>query len=159
MRFDPDQFVRDMRSLVNQGVIFRHQGDDPRTGLDCVNYPRWGYRQQGLDLPAELNKEFEDYSESPDGWRMQEILKKWFLQIPVIDNKVPDARPGDLLQLYVFRNPRHVAVIVETVPIWIVEAHRSLDTKVGKILEQPLDPRRKIAACFRFPDLDFATQT
>lgn len=142
-----------MRELAQQGVVFRHQGQDPATGLDCINYPRWGVRKQGIELPPDLEREFDAYSENPDGWRMMEIMRRWFQEFPVADNTLPpEAMPGDLLQLYVKRNPKHLAVIVNREPLIVVEAWMSADKKQGKVIEWPLDFRRRIAACFRIPD-------
>jgi hypothetical protein len=162
MTFDRERFVSDLRALVKQGVGFKHQGRDPETGLDCINLPAWAYREQGLTFPAELDKETREYPEEPDGWRMREILRQWFIEIPVVDNRVLEAQPGDLLLCYVMKNPKHMAVIVDLIPdaeprkpwAWVVEAWRSPDNKIGKLLDQPLDWRRRICACFRIPDFD-----
>jgi len=160
MTFERQRFVVDLRAVVKQGVIFRHQGRDPATGLDCVNTPAWAYREQGLAFPPELDKEIREYPEEPDGWNMLAILRQWFTEIPVVNNRVPEAQPGDLIVCYVLRNPKHMAVLVELNldagprQSWatVVEAWRAPDNKVGKLLDQPLDWRRRIAACFRIPD-------
>jgi len=160
MSFDREQFVSDLRAVVKQGVQFRHQGREPETGLDCINLPGWAYREQGLEFPAELDQQMREYPEEPDGWKMLEILRQWFTEIPVVDNKVPDAQPGDLIVCYVMRNPKHMAVLVEINPdaklreSWatVVEAWRAPTSKTGKLVDQPLDWRRRIAACFRIPD-------
>lgn len=152
MKFNREQFVEDMRDLARQGIRFRHQGKDVATGLDCIHAPKIGYEKQGLRLPEELDREFDAYTENPDGWKMIEIMRKWFQEIPVVDNQVPDAEPGDLLVLYAIRNPKHVAILVSKEPLTIVEAYRSVDTRTGKLIEWPLDSRRRIAACFRIPD-------
>ncbi len=150
MKFNRSQFVDDMRALVKQGVMFRHLGKDPKTGLDCIHAPAWGVRKQGIVFPEEIDREMEAYSEQPDGWKMIDIMRRWFIEIPVLDNSVPEAEPGDLLILYARRNPRHMAIkVAEDL---IVEAYRSEDQKIGELLEHPLDPRRRIAACFRIPD-------
>ena len=143
MSFDRKQFVEDLRALVKQGVKFRHQGQDPATGLDCVNFPRWGYRKQGLELPPELDREFQSYTESPDGWRLIEIMRKWFQELDPVK-----AEPGDLFIIYSRSNPCHLAVkVTDTLN---VEAYRFANE--GKLVEQPLDPRRRIATAFRIPD-------
>lgn len=152
MSFDRQRFVFDLRALVAQGVMFRHQGRDPETGLDCIHAPAWAYKAQGLQFPPELEAQMKNYSEAPNGWRMMEIMRQWFQEIPVIDNQVPDAEPGDLLQVYVRRNPQHVAVITELNPIMVIEAYRCITVKIGQLTEQPL--RWRIAACFRIPDFE-----
>jgi len=153
MTLDRQRFIDDLRGLVAQGVPFRHLGRDPATGLDCVHTPAWGARQQGIELPEELQRAMESYSEQPDGWAMLEKLRaqpKYFQEIPVTDNKVPsDALPGDLLQMFVYRNPKHMAILSSQNPLMVIEAWRSATTKTGKLIEVPLDFRRRVAACFR----------
>lgn len=148
MTFNREQFVSDVRGLVKQDVIFRHQGSDPSTGMDCINVPRWGYEQQGLSLLPEVEKEFESYHERPDGEHLLAMMRQWFIELAF-----EETEPGDLLVLYARRNPQHVAIKVSNDnPPLVVEAYRSEDRKIGKLIEQPLDFRRRIAACFRIPD-------
>lgn len=162
MTFDRERFVADLRAIVKQGVQFRHQGRSPETGMDCVNTPAWAYCEQGLAFPTELDQEMRIYPEDPDGWKMLKILRQWFIEIPIVDHRAPEAQPGDLLLCYVMTNPKHMAVIVEVYPdakpreSWarVVEAWRSTDNKSGKLLDQPLDWRRRICACFRIPDFN-----
>jgi cell wall-associated NlpC family hydrolase len=150
MMLDRQKFIDDARALVKQGVIFRHQGSDPITGLDCINLPRYLCEQQGMKLPPELEKEFESYSENPDGWRLLEIMRRWFVELE-------SSSAGDLLILYARRNPKHLAIqISDDAPPMIVEAYRSESDKTGRLIEQPLDFRRRVAARFRIPD--FAPQ-
>lgn len=168
MTLDRQRFIDDLRGLVAQGVSFRHLGRDPATGLDCVHTPAWGARQQGIELPEELQRAMESYSEQPDGWAMLEKLRaqpKYFQEIPVMDNKVPiEALPGDLLQMFVYHNPKHMAIFsrrelyvsghdisgpIFTERPWVIEAWRSATSKTGKLIEVPLDFRRRVAACFR----------
>lgn len=150
MSFDIQTFVEDVRSWAALGVPFRHQGHSLETGIDCVNLPRMGYEAQGLRLPLELEKEFEAYHERPDGDHLLEVMRRWFFEVPF-----EETEPGDLLILYARRNPQHLAIkITNGKPPMVVEAYRSEDRKIGKLLEQPLDFRRRIAACFRFPDFE-----
>jgi cell wall-associated NlpC family hydrolase len=146
MNYNRQQFIDDARALAKQGVIFRHQGSDPATGLDCINLPKYLYEKQGLKLPAELAREFESYSEQPDGWNLLEIMRKWFPEIE-------SSSAGDLLIIYARRNPKHLAIqVTDDEPPMIVEAYRSESQKIGAIIDHPLDFRRRIAARFRFPD-------
>lgn len=145
MKFNRQQFIDDARALVEQGVIFRHQGSDPATGMDCINLPRYLYEKQGLYLPVALAKEFEAYHEQPDGQHLLAIMRQWFIEI-----ETDKAEPADMLILYARRNPQHLAIkIGENL---VIEAYRQMDKKIGKLIEQPLDSRRRIAAVFRFPD-------
>ena len=146
MTFDRQRFINDAIALVAQGVRFRHQGTDPATGLDCVNLPRYLCGLQGIALPPELNKEFESYSESPDGWRLLEIMRQYFPEIQ-------SSSAGDLLIIYARRNPKHLAIQVsDGNPPMVVEAYRSETDPAGRLQHQPLDFRRRVAARFRIPD-------
>lgn len=153
MTLDRKRFIEDLRSLVAQGVQFRHLGKRPETGLDCIHTPAYAAAMQGIVLPDELKAAMESYSDQPDGWAMLEKLRaqpKYFQEIPVIDNKVPDeALPGDLLQMFVYRNPKHMAVLSGRDPFTVIEAWRSMASPTGKLIEVPLDFRRRVAACFR----------
>lgn len=146
MKFNRQQFIDDARALVKQGVQFRHQGTDPITGLDCINLPRYLCEKQGMILPVELSEEFQSYTEQPDGWRLLEIMRRWFPELE-------SSSAGDLLIIYARRNPKHLAIQVsDDEPPLIVEAYRSESQQVGSLLEQKLDFRRRIAARFRIPD-------
>lgn len=150
---DRERFISDARALVLKGIAFRHQGRDPVTGLDCVSVPRYLCELQGIVLPEELQRAMESYSEQPDGWAMLEKLRaqpRYFQEIMVTDNKVPiEALPGDLLQMFVYRNPKHMAILSSQSPLMVIEAWRSATSKTGKLIEVPLDFRRRVAACFR----------
>lgn len=153
MTLDRQRFIDDLRGLIARGVQFRHLGKDPATGLDCIHTPAWAAQEQGIILPDELEREMDAYSDQPDGWKMLELLRgqpKYFQEIPVIDNKVPDeALPGDLLQMFVYRNPKHMAILSGRDPLMVIEAWRSATSTTGKLIEVPLDFRRRVAACFR----------
>ena len=150
MKFDRKQFVEDVRNLVTQGVVFRHQGSDPATGMDCINTPRWGYERQGLTLPAEISAEFATYGRHPDGEHFLATMRRWFIEL-----EFTETEPGDLFVLYARRNPQHMAIkVTNDDPPRIVEAYCSVTDLIGKLIEWPLDPRRRIAACFRIPDFD-----
>jgi cell wall-associated NlpC family hydrolase len=154
MKFDRKRFVADLLALSERSVIFRHQGDSPESGLDCIHLPRWAYRKQGLELPAELDLEFDSYTENPDGWRMLAIMQRWFWEvtIPGADTltQFQKAQPGDLLQFYVYRNPKHMGVKVNETDVY--EAFRSMDGSIREARKMPIDPRRRIAGVFRIPD-------
>jgi len=146
MKLDRQQFCADAIALVDRGVRFRHQGRSPETGMDCINLPAYLCEQQGIKLPAELEKEFESYTENPDGWRLLEIMRRFFLEVET-------STSGDLLIIYARRNPKHLAIQVsDDDPPMIVEAYRSETDPTGALKRQPLDFRRRVAARFRIPD-------
>lgn len=143
MKFDREQFIRDLRELAEQGIPWVHKGRS-LVGLDCVGGPRYAVEKQGIQLPAELIKVFDDYHRPPDGQKFLTTMRAWFTEIPK-----DHAEDGDLLVIYVRKNPCHLAV---KMPEGIAEAYESMDGSVSKFLIGPLDPRRRIAACFRIPD-------
>lgn len=145
MTFDRDQFIEDLRYLDTLDVKWTHQGRTPETGMDCVFAPRWAIERQGIVLPEELAQEFEHYRRPPDGQRFLSILRKWLIEIPV-----GDALPGDLLVIFVRRNPCHLAVKMPDGEI--AEAYESMDGSVSRFFIHLFDTRNRIAAAFRIPD-------
>lgn len=112
--------------------------------MDCVFAPRWAFERQ-MEMPEELAREFENYHRPPDGQRFLAILRKWFIEITR-----EEMQPGDCMVIYMRRNPCHFAVQMEGNEI--AEAYASMDGSVSRFLIRPLDPRHRIAACFRIPD-------
>ncbi len=152
MKFDRKKFIKDVLKLAAREMPIRweHQGRDPDVGIDCIGLPRWAFRQQG-ELPAELEAEFAAYHVVPDGWRMLAILRKYFLEVDTKDQQklgdIPGTRAGDLLVMYVKRNPCHMGVLVNATEV--VEAFKKADfAKVRKGA-----PGLPIAAVFRIPEL------
>lgn len=143
--FNRALFIHDLCELADQDIPFLHQGCDPRTGVDCINLPRLAYEKQAR-LPEELEREFDAYHVRPDGVRLLRVMRSWFTEI------LPqDAQPGDMLIFFARKNPQHLATLVAENEI--VEAYRSDDGHIHRVLRQPLDPRRRIAAAFRIPDV------
>src|SRR5689334_23048152 len=142
--FDRKQFIEDLKYLADRKVRWRHQGSNVETGMDCIGSLRWAYRQQGLELPPELDKEFAAYHRPPDGWHMYEVLKKFFIEIPR-----EETEPADLLQVFNRKNPCHIAVKVDDK--LVAEAFESMDGAISKFIIRPFDPRYRVLACFRIP--------
>ena len=145
MKFDRQRFVDDLITLTERDVKWLHQGRDPDVGVDCIGLPRWAYRNQGLNLPEQLDREFDSYHHRPDGVRMLRVLRQWLEELTL-----EAAQPGDLILFYQWKNPQHMAVLVG--PNEIVEAFKN--GHISKVLKQPLDPRRRIAGVFRIPDFE-----
>lgn len=146
--FDRNQFIDDLKSLAERGVPWKHQGTNPDVGMDCIGSLRWAYEQQGVKLPDELDKEFAAYHRPPDGWHMNEVMKRWFVEIPK-----EEAQPTDLYQIFIWKNPCHIAVKVSNDdPPMIAEAFQSAEGYTSKFLIRPL-PKYRILSCFRIPDV------
>lgn len=146
--FDQQRFVRDARELATHEVVWRHLGQDPATGLDCLQLVRYLYRLQGLEFPAELDAEFETYHPSADGVRLFAMLRKWAIEIDPIH-----AMPGDL---YLMRGKdfRHLAIRVsDDHPPFFVEAYRGPSLKNGKLMDWQIEKRRLAltVGIFRIP--------
>jgi cell wall-associated NlpC family hydrolase len=145
MTFDRAQFVADLRRLATMNVRWRHQGTSPETGMDCIGVLRWAYERQGLTLPHDLLSEWQ-WRRPPDGKRLLAILRQHFLEITK-----SEVEPSDLMVVYQRKNPCHVIAKISNTEI--AEAYESRDGAVSRFLIRPLDPRHRIAACFRIPDI------
>lgn len=141
--FNVEKFVADARELAKRNVPFRDQGKDPELGLDCIGLPRYLYRLQGLELPAEMEDAYRSYHPVTDGQLMRELLDKYLIAVP----SVAEAILGDLLLFRTKKYSRHMAIKVESDPVWIVEAAET------KVIDWPLDPWRSrlVVAAYRIP--------
>lgn len=142
---DIDQYVDDLLTLADRGVPWLHQGRDPDIGLDCVGLLRYGYLKQRASLPEQLEREFDAYLRRPNGLHFLAVMRDWFDEVDRTDR-----RRGNLLAIYDRKNPQHVAVEVNEIEV--VEAYCNPAAGVGKVLRQRFDPRRIVAAAFRFPE-------
>lgn len=144
MSFNRQKFIADLRLLETLEVPWRHQGASIETGMDCIGVVRWGVERQML-LPPELAEEFTHYHRPPDGQRMLAIMRKWLTEITR-----EQLQPADLIVIFNRRNPCHMAV--QMPDDLVAEAFESQDGSVSRFMIRTLDPRRRIAACFRIPD-------
>lgn len=147
MTFDVNRFIEDALALSEQDVKFRDQGDDPETGLDCVNLPKYLIKLQGLKLPDEMEEAFKAYNPTSDGKRMCELLKKYLIEVPT-----EEAQAGDL---YLFRgkqDTRHIAIRLDDAdPPMIYEAYRSSIRQKAIKSQLRFVRARHIVATFRIP--------
>jgi cell wall-associated NlpC family hydrolase len=93
-------------ALELQGVKFRHQGRDPKTGLDCCGVLHYILKKFGQPI-----FDVEGYRAAPSVRVIRETLGKNFHEIP------PDeCGLGDIYLLKVSQGgePKHSAVIVST---------------------------------------------
>lgn len=123
-------------------IPWLHQGDNPEIGFDCVGVVKYAVELQ-MKLPDELTQEFAAYHRPPNGRHLLATLRNWLIEIPRMD-----VQPADLLLCYVRRNSCHIAV--QMPDGLIAEAFQA--TGVSKFMIVPMDPSRRIAACFRIPD-------
>lgn len=88
------------------GTPFRHQGRQPRAGLDCVGLVVCSIGGRAFDLDE------RQYAEWPDGARLQRILTEHFL--PIECDYIEDLPAGAVIsfahQRDVCRAPRHLAI-------------------------------------------------
>ncbi|HEX5704884.1 MAG TPA: NlpC/P60 family protein [Pyrinomonadaceae bacterium] len=147
MAFDVNRFIADALALSEQEVKFRDQGDDPKTGMDCVNLPKYLVKLQGLELPAEMEAAFKAYNPTSDGKRMFQLLKKYLIEVPT-----EKAKAGDL---YLFRgkqDTRHIAIrLTDDDPPMIYEAYRSSIRQKAIVSQLRFVRARHIVATFRIP--------
>jgi hypothetical protein len=144
--FNRAQFIEDLKYLAAIEVPWRHQGSNPNVGMDCIGSLRWAYERQGLKLPDELDREFAAYHRPPNGWHMNEVMKRWFIEI-----ELGEAEPSDLYQIFIRKNPCHIAVKVSDDPLTVAEAYQSMDGAISKFMVRPM-PKYHILTCFRIPD-------
>lgn len=142
---DIDQYVDDLLTLADRGVPWLHQGRDPEVGVDCVGFLRWGYLQQHGALPEQLEREFDAYLRRPKGEHLLAVMREWF-----DEQERTNRQRGNLLVIYDKKNPQHIAVMVNETEV--VEAYCGVAAGVRKVLRQRCDPRRVVAAVFRFPE-------
>lgn len=144
-QFNRQQFIEDLISLTTREVKWLHQGSDAAVGLDCINIARWAYRNQGFELPTELDEQFQAYHHKPDGEKLLAVMRQYFAEI-----ELKDAQPADLLVVYYKRNAQHMRIIINETQV--VEAFRSSDGHICRVLVRRLHPMLHVAGCFRIPD-------
>jgi len=96
-------FIAAARSLVNR-VKFRHQGRNPKTGLDCAGLPQWAMTQIGRpvwDLPAYGT---EPHKDGLYGAMVQN------LGAPV---PLESMQAGDVILMRFHGAPRHVGIVTD----------------------------------------------
>ena len=131
-----DQAVEIGRSLL--GVRFRHQGRDPKTGVDCVGFCVVIAQEMGVDV-----KDMTVYHRTPSATRLREMLEKILTAIPVTEATVGDV----LLMRLGGIKPRHVALLSGDGKI--IHALNSLT--INRVVEQDLNIyRHGVVAAYRF---------
>jgi len=118
-----DKIAQAAEAMV--GIPFRHQGRNPKVGVDCVGVVLCAVWSAGCDLPDCLG-----YGPLPRSEVLLAELEKRARRI-----HMDDAQPGDVL-LFQYRPelPMHFAVLVWN--NYVVHAHGS----TGKVVRHRLSP-------------------
>ena len=93
-------------SLKYKDVKYRHQGRDPKYGLDCAGL----IVQVAKDLnifPSEEIGDYKGYSMRPDGFTLVNHLKK-----NLLERNNHNYIKGDVLLMRFEENPQHLAIYV-----------------------------------------------
>jgi hypothetical protein len=138
-----EDIVREANSLVD--IPFRHQGDEPESGLDCRGVllaigKRLGYQ------PKQVYR--KNYRRHPDPIEFRSALEREFDEIAV-----EELGRGDVALIYIPRHSAatHVGVLADgQSEMMLVHASES----AGKVVKEPLRRTyRLIVAGFRFRGL------
>jgi cell wall-associated NlpC family hydrolase len=138
-----EDIEREANALVN--VPFRHQGDDPRFGIDCRGVLLTIAARLGYTPSQEYRK---DYSKTPDAAEFRAALAGELDPI-----EVSALQRGDAPLLWVPKEtePRHVGVIVSgQYELMIIHATE----KAGRVIKEPWRKWERFAVeGFRFRGL------
>lgn len=96
-------FIAAARSLVNR-VLFRHQGRNPKTGLDCAGLPQWAMTQIGRPVWDLTAYGTEPHKDGLYGAMVQNLGE------PVPRESM---RAGDVVLMRFHGAPRHVAIVTQ----------------------------------------------
>lgn len=131
-----------MRKLV--GVRFRHQGRDPKTGLDCVGFGLQYAKCLGLPL-----RDRKAYERDPDGRLREYICHVMGEPVEVGPGSGARVQEGDAVMMeWAPGVPRHVAMITD----WAGITHvMHADSDMGRVVEHRLSDewRARIVAVWR----------
>lgn len=123
------------------GVKWKHQGRDPRFGLDCCGLLRVvaaEFHLTDFDLQA--------YERQPDGKTLDEIMDRELVRI-----KPGQAGYGDIVSLADRKWSCHVGLLADAAkPFSLIHAYAG----ARKVTENRLDEQvHKVLAYYRFPNL------
>ena len=128
------------------GTPWRHQGRNPKVGLDCA-----GFGAHWLALNGITVQDRADYGRDPDGSLWEEISR--CLGEPIAHGRgcARKAQAGDVVLVqYTPKAPRHVGVIADAYDdLSLIHA----DSNHGCVVEHPLDARwaERVVAVWRLP--------
>lgn len=95
-----EQFLAAVTSFV--GTPVQHAGRTPGVGLDCVGVAIAACRRIGMEVD-----DTRTYDRLPSGDQLRAGLLGYCDEVPVADRI-----PGDLLQVFFGKQPRHLVVLV-----------------------------------------------
>jgi hypothetical protein len=130
-------------------VRFRHQGRNPKTGLDCAGVPLWVAKQLGI-----MDFNFTAYEKYPDGKTLGAIFRQ-----QMVEKSWGTAKVGDVLLMRSLDRgwPCHMAVLVDNQDgfrgFGIVHSW----ARAGGVVESHLDEdwaMRKVQGVWAFPALE-----
>lgn len=102
------------------GVKFVHRGRIPVLGLDCIGLVLYAIREGGW-VPSANSTLREDYARWPEG---EELSRAIALEMYSISYE--ELQPGDVVTMAwegMDDYPRHVAMITQTNPNYIIHTH------------------------------------
>lgn len=128
--------IERMRELVANKTPFVHQGDNPISGIDCVNALKYAFQYEG-EIPA--------YPENPINGELELNLQRIFGP-PILSRSPHDPvftndqlRALDIVSMQ-YRGPaRHVALVVDHIAIKGALSVIHTDASLNKVTEHILD--------------------
>lgn len=134
-------FVAAVEATVGTPVV--HMGRQKGVGLDCVGVPLAAFEFCGAPQVCE-----DRYQRLPDEEMLRAGLARYCSEIDRAS-----CRPGDLLQVYLGKQARHLMVIVangESGQFVVVHA----SGKIGSVRRTSIGPETKIHRVWRIRELD-----
>ena len=120
------------------GTPFKHQGRVKGLGVDCV----------GLIIGVAhffklTDFDYVNYSHTPDGFLMRQLLDQHLYSIPI-----PEAKAGDIVLMRFEAQPQHVGILSD---YGIIHAY----AQVRRCVEHRLDQhwRSRIVGAYAYPDM------
>lgn len=127
------------------GTPYRHQASLKGVGCDCLGLVRGIWRELYAGEPEPVPAYTPDWAEAAGRETLLEAARRHLIEVAL--EKI---QPGDLV-LFRWRAglpAKHIGIL--SAPGWMVHAHEG-----AVVAEVPLGIwRRRLAAAFRFPDVD-----
>lgn len=130
------EFISRARSCM--GVRFKHQGRNPRFGLDCAGLPLWTIKSMGRDVV-----DIHGYGREPHKNGLEKAITE-NLGNPI---SVESIRAGDVVLIRFLGAPRHVAIITSHPDGGFCLLH--VHDRIKVVSEHRLESRTRIAKAWR----------
>lgn len=131
-------------ALTWQGTPFHHQAALKGVGCDCIGLVRGALGALGIEAHSVPS----NYSRGPDPTALLAAVEA---SDQLVEIRVADARPGDLLLFRVKRDPRHFALLVDDQTM----VHADVSYGVVRVPFSS-DWRRRLVRAWRLADLEDA---